>query len=374
MKILITGGHLTPALSFIDFVKANHSADKLVFVGREFSQDATGQKAVERYEVEKRKVAFIAFDAVRLGGGFFRHFLFHSQRFITSLKQAKKILRREKPQVVLSFGGYVAVPLALMAKQLKISVITHEQTLISGFANKLIGLMANKIAVTFPDSVPRLFANKTVTTGNPLRAGVFEVRHPRPIWLAKTHKLPIIIIMGGNQGSQTLNALIEQALPELVTRFVVVHQCGQPTKQQNTREILERSRQRLPLELQRNYYIQEWIDDSDLFWLYRHAFCAVSRSGANATQELAAAGLPSILVPLPTARHNEQRQNALWSARAGGSVVIEQPSLNVQTLLMALEKLQSFGTSMRENLAALQLSADAAEKLYTVVTAASQTQ
>src|SRR3972149_1180914 len=100
MKILITGGHLTPALSVIDFVQRYHPEDKIVFVGREFSQDSTQQKAIERYEVEKRKVPFIAFEAVRLGPTFFHRTSRHLSRFFTSVTAAKAIISKQRPQIV----------------------------------------------------------------------------------------------------------------------------------------------------------------------------------------------------------------------------------------------------------------------------------
>jgi len=111
----------------------------------------------------------------------------------------------------------------------------------------------------------------------------------------------------------------------------------------------------------------QWIDDHDLFWLYRHAFCAISRAGANATQELAAAGLPSILIPLPTARLDEQRKNARWLVKVGGAMILEQTALNTTTLLAALKKMQTFEQSMRESLAHVRLPENAGERLYQVV-------
>jgi UDP-N-acetylglucosamine--N-acetylmuramyl-(pentapeptide) pyrophosphoryl-undecaprenol N-acetylglucosamine transferase len=370
MKILITGGHLTPALSFIDYVSAHHPQDKIVFVGREFSQDATAQKAVEQYEVEKRRVLFIPFQAVKLGAGFFNRLWQQTNRFTQSIHEAKQILQKQRPQLVLSFGGYVAVPFALAARSLRVPVVTHEQTLVSGFANKLIGLIAKSIAVSFPESVPKFLARKTVVTGNPLREGVFQARHPQPSWLTKKIEKPIVLVLGGNQGSQKLNTLISQSLSELLTDWTIVHQCGRPTQEQNVKTVLERQRNRLPLTLQRRYYIHEWIDDHDLFWLYRHAFCALSRAGANATQELAVSGLPSILVPLPTARLDEQRANAQWLVKTGGAMLLEQSALSTATLLESLNKMKTFESAMRQSLASIQLPENAAERLYEVTSVA----
>jgi UDP-N-acetylglucosamine--N-acetylmuramyl-(pentapeptide) pyrophosphoryl-undecaprenol N-acetylglucosamine transferase len=369
MKILITGGHLTPALSFIDFVSKKHPKDKLIFVGREFSQDVLQQRAVERYEVEKRKIPFISFQAVRFGSYFFRQPIGNFVRFLRSFREARKLLRKHQPTVVLSFGGYVAVPLVLAAKLEKIPVVTHEQTLTSGFANKLIGWFADRVAVSFPETKQKFDQQKTVITGNPLRAGVFRSRHPRPKWLPEKIKLPILLVMGGNQGSWSINQAIAKALPELLSDWLIIHQCGRPTAKQQYQQFLERHRQRLPKKLQERYLILEWIDDSDLFWLYQHALGAISRSGANATQELAAANLPSILVPLPFSHHQEQQKNARWLVTQGGAILLEQSALNTKNLLKSLEKLKTLAEPMRESLAEINLPQNAAYKLYEVVSA-----
>ncbi len=367
MKILLTGGHLTPALSFIDYVSKHHSQEKLVFVGREFSQDELRQESVERYEVEKRNLPFITFQAVRLGGSFYRRPIQNLRKFFDSVKQAKKILRQQKPAVMLSFGGYLAVPLALAAKSLRIPIVTHEQTASSGLANRLIGRLADKVAVSFTETLSEFPSNKAVLTGNPLRAGVFSSRHPKPDWLPSKLNQPLILVMGGNQGSQAINQAVADSLPELTKDWIVIHQCGKPTADQPYQAILNREKQRLPKKLQSNYFIKEWIDDQDLFWLYRHAFCAISRSGANATQELAAAGVPSILVPLPNSRGNEQAKNAQWLVRAGGAVLLDQAELRASTLLKSLATMKTLEPTIRKNLNQISMPENAAEQLYEVV-------
>ncbi|MFH2118587.1 MAG: UDP-N-acetylglucosamine--N-acetylmuramyl-(pentapeptide) pyrophosphoryl-undecaprenol N-acetylglucosamine transferase [Candidatus Paceibacterota bacterium] len=368
MKIVITGGHLTPALSLIDFIQNQHPQDKLIFVGRQFSQDILQQEAVEHYEITKRKVSFISFNAVRFGATFFRHFFKNTQLFLKSLGQAKLILKKHNPQVLVSFGGYLAVPFVLAAWLLHIPIVTHEQTLSAGWANRLIGKFAKKIAISFPQTAKFFPARKTVLTGNPLRAGVFKTRYARPAWLPTKISKPIILVMGGNQGSRAINEAIGNFLGELLTDWTIIHQCGRPTKKHNYLEILERQKKRLPKNLQQNYFIKEWLDEEELFWIYRHAFCAISRSGANATQELAIARVPSVLIPLPMAHGGEQHKNARWLVEAGGAILLEQSSLDASNLFKTLERLKILEKPMRENLAGINLPQDAAEQLYTVVT------
>ncbi|MBT4124464.1 MAG: UDP-N-acetylglucosamine--N-acetylmuramyl-(pentapeptide) pyrophosphoryl-undecaprenol N-acetylglucosamine transferase [Candidatus Pacebacteria bacterium] len=366
MKILITGGHLTPALSYIDWVKKNQPKDKLVFAGRDFSQDKLQQKAVEKYEVEKRNVSFISFSAVRFGKSFFSHILTEAPLFLKSIIKAKKILKNQKTMVVVSFGGYVAVPFVLAAFLLKIPVVTHEQTMVAGFANTIIGFFAKKIAVSFEDTASEFPEDKVVVTGNLLRSGVFSSRHQKPAWFKNNSDKPILLIMGGNQGSQAINEIILESLPELVQNWTVVHQCGKPTKERNYKLVLETAKSHLSTKYQDSYFVTEWIDGRDLFWLYRNSIAAVSRSGANATQELAVAGLPTIFVPLPMAHKNEQHKNAQWLVNIGGAILIDQAGLDSESLSIALDKIKTFQKPMKEALSKLSFSKDAAKKFYEI--------
>ncbi len=366
MKILITGGHLTPALSLIDWLKVNQPAEKIVFVGRDFSQDLLKQEAVERYELEKRQIKFISFSAVRLGNYFLLHFLSEFVRFFKTVKEAKLILKTEKIDVFVSFGGYVAVPFAIAAFFSRIPIITHEQTLTVGFANKLIGLLAQKVAVSFDETKQSFSKSKVVKTGNLLRAGVFSKQQRQPDWL-KNNQLPILLVMGGNQGSKALNELILENLPELATTWTIVHQCGKPTLQRDYKHVFELAISHLETKDQANVYVHEWLDDQDLFWLYRKALAAISRSGANSVQELAVAGLPTIFVPLPTAHHNEQYKNAKWLVDQGAAILVEQTALNKEKLFASLDKVVAHNQEMRANLAKLKFNQQAPKQLYELI-------
>jgi len=370
MKILITGGHLTPALSCMDWIAQNQPSDKLIFVGREFSQDLLKQEAVEKYEVEKRKIPFIAFSAVRLGRDFYTHFFRELSRFFQSIKTAKKIILQQKPTVILSFGGYVAVPFAIAGFLTKTPIVTHEQTLTTGFANQLIGFFAKKIAVSFEQSKNEFPNTKTIVTGNPLRAGVFLSRHQKPNWLPKEITKPILLVLGGNQGSQVLNELIINSLTEITKDWLVVHQCGRPTTVRDYFKALSTAKSHLPHEQQDNYFVHEWMDEEDLFWLYRNAIGAISRSGANATQEIAVAGLPAIFVPIPNSHKDEQYKNARWLVDIGAAILIEQAGLSQEVLMLALDKIQLMQKPMREALSKLKFEKDAAAKLYELIKAA----
>jgi len=229
MRILLTGAHLTPALAMIDFIQTNHPEHELLFVGRLYSQEKLSQKAVEKEEVEKRKVKFIPFTAPKFVN---YSFLTQMETFIAfpkTVKQAREILIKEKIELFLSFGSYLAVPFAIAAKSLGIAIVTHEQTVVMGKANQFISLLADKVAISYPETSRYLKRKDFVLTGNPVRSRLFAKDLKRPNWLpADADK--ILLVMGGNQGSFVLNDLIKANLPALLENYVIVHQCGRANK------------------------------------------------------------------------------------------------------------------------------------------------
>lgn len=363
MKILLSGAHLTPALAMIDFIQANHPEHELLFVGRLYSQEKLAQKAIEKEEVTKRKVKFIPFSA----GKFVNYsFLAKIGTFLTfpkTVKQAREILVKEKIDLFLSFGSYLAVPFAIAAKSLGIAVVTHEQTVVMGKANQFITTIADKVAISYQETSRYLKRKDFVLTGNPIRARLFAKDLQKPSWLpAKTAK--ILLVMGGNQGSFVINDLIRVNLSTLLENYVVIHQCGRANKLKNSFEELTQYRNTLKENLKEKYFIKEWIDDKDLFWIYQHAHFAISRSGANAVLELSLAPLPAILIPLPNTYHNEQLANALAMQKINGALILQQEHLSSTALLDSIVYLEKNYKEMRLSLAKNQLYQDANAKLY----------
>ncbi len=363
MRILLTGAHLTPALAMIDFIQTNHPEHELLFVGRLYSQEKLSQKAVEKEEVEKRKVKFIPFTAPKFVN---YSFLTQMETFIAfpkTVKQAREILIKEKIELFLSFGSYLAVPFAIAAKSLGIAIVTHEQTVVMGKANQFIALLADKVAISYPET-SRYFKRKDfVLTGNPVRSRLFAKDLKRPNWLpADADK--ILLVMGGNQGSFVLNDLIKANLPALLENYVIVHQCGRANKIRDSFKELEQVRDTLAKRIKEKYFIREWIEDEDLFWIYQHAKFAISRSGANAVLELSLAPLPAILIPLPGTYHDEQVANALAMQKMNGALVLQQAYLNSTTLLDSVAYLEKNYKTMRLSLAKNQVYQDASAKIY----------
>lgn len=350
MKILMTGAHLTPALAMIDYLRAKHPEDEIVFVGRLFSQEKLAQKAVEASEIKKRGIKFIPFRAVKFVGHATWDLFLAMISFPQTVARAKKILRQEKVDVFLSFGSYLAVPFALAAKFLQIPIVTHEQTIAMGKANQFIANLADRVAISFAQTADYLKKDNYVLTGNPIRPAIFAKNLTRPSYLPSTPK-NLLLVMGGNQGSLFINELIKSILPELLKNFTVVHQCGRANKLKNYPQELLDLRASLPLKDQARYFIREWMSEKELFWLYQQANMAVSRAGANSVLEMCLVPLPAVLIPLPHTYNNEQGLNAAMMKQAGGALVLEQAGLSAKKLLNSIELVNQDRLKMRANLA-----------------------
>lgn len=365
MKIFMTGGHLTPALAVIDEIKAHHPQDEIYFLGRRFSQSALKQLAVEELEVTKRGVTFINFGAPRIGQLSFGQLITWPVVFGISLLQAVGLIIRHRPQVFLSFGSYLAVPVALGCFLCRVPIVTHEGTKAIGWATKFIARLAKVTAVA--DSATLKFLPphlKIKVVGIPLRASILAEQVTRPDWFKSDLQRPMLMVLGGNQGALVINQLLKSMLPTLLPKWTIVHQCGRPNRLANYHQELLAAVSQLSVACQQNYYPLPWINDQDLAWLYRQTTVALARSGANTVAELTVNQVPSILIPLPYAHFQEQAQNAQAMSQLGGAIIISEAELSAANLLASLEKVTSERQKMVMALAENQLPKDSAAQLY----------
>ncbi len=352
MKILFTGGHLTPALAIIDFLQEHHPDVEIVFVGRLYSQKKLKQKAVEKKEVKQRGLPFIQFEAVKLDfhGGILQLIL-KPFKFIISLINAYKILKKQQPDIFFSFGGYMAVPFAIAAKLQKRKIITHEGTRVLSWSNNLIAKLADEIAVSFPEVKQQLDDKNNVTvTGTPLRPDIFK-KMPRPSWFNIEFEKPLLLVMGGNQGSKIINQIVGQSLPDMIKNWTIIHVCGRANENDNYAVQLEQqSKKNLNQEQRQRYFIREWIGSRNLAWIYQHATAAVSRAGANSVEELCAHRIPTLFIPLPHAHLDEQYQNVAVLEENEAALILRQENFTKSSLLEHLQLLAKNNFLFKRNL------------------------
>ena len=316
LRIIFTGGgtagHILPNTAVIKEVRTGTEAARNGNGGKIPNADCRilyigSHKGLEKQICAK---AGIDFDGI-FTGKFRRYFsinnFFDLFKIPLGLAQALFILRRFKPQVVFSKGGYVAVPVVVAAKMLGIPVVIHEGDYIPGFANKICAKFADKICVTFPET--RGFdIKKTILTGMPVRTegdgGMKEERR---------HERPTVLIMGGSLGAESINRATWNILPKLLRHANIIHITGKgKTGIKSISKKLD------------NYKQIEHADE-ELFDFYAQSSLVVSRAGASAIAEIAANHKPSILIPLgKKASRGEQIANATYMQSIGASEIVYQ--------------------------------------------------
>lgn len=301
MKILITGGHYTTAMAVIDQLK-NH---EIVFVGRKYSIESELTESPEYKEINLKAIRFIPLQTGKINRFFSLGMFLNLIRIFKGLKQAKKIITNENPDVVLCFGSYLAVPIAIQGWLNKIPVFTHEQTISPGLSNRVISLFSKKVFISFDKSKRFFPKNKTILTGNPIRKSIENI-------INKTNsnsRIKTIFVSGGSLGSHSINEIMLKNLKKLLERYIIIHQTGNVKEFDDYRKLLIFKRN-LPLRLKKNYQICQHFNDSQIGTIYEKADILISRAGANTVFELIALKKPSILIPLPWSANKEQEKQA----------------------------------------------------------------
>jgi UDP-N-acetylglucosamine--N-acetylmuramyl-(pentapeptide) pyrophosphoryl-undecaprenol N-acetylglucosamine transferase len=276
--------------------------------------------------------------------------------------QAFRAVRAFRPDVVLATGGYVSVPPVIAAGMNRVPVLTHEQTVTVGLANKIAGRFARRIALTFEGAMqdlPPALRSKAFVTGNPVRAAIFNgdkrraVQRFFPKAAFEDTILPCLYVTGGAQGSRMINRAILAALPYLLPDCRIIHQCGQqPEGMEQDFDVLSNALQALPKDLQRHYYVTRFVGTEEIGDAYLLTDLLIGRSGAGTVTEACALGKPAVFIPLVPTGGDEQTRNAQRSVDAGGAVIIPQSECDAAHLLEVIRpllnnpaKLRTMGTA-----------------------------
>jgi len=269
------------------------------------------------------------------------------------------------PDVVFSNGGNVSFPVLLSARIFRIPVLIHISDSIPGRTNAWATKFAKKVSLGFPEAEEFLSIKKEkiAVLGNPVRKELFKpLSEGAREFLDLSVGIPIILILGGSSGSQTINESIVDALPELVQKYQIIHQIGKQG------EIEIKSRAVVALENSEHkerYKPFAYLNTLALRMSAGVADLVISRAGAGSISEIALWGLPSIVIPIPEEISGDQRKNAFTFARAGATVVVEQGNLTTNILLSEIERLMSDERKRKElgENAKKFAKADAAEKI-----------
>lgn len=326
-SLVITGGHHTGSLVVAKTLR-NHGWT-IFWVGHRHSMWGDTSDSAEYREVTSAGFPFFDLKAgklyrtfhplklLRLPFGFFQAFFY--------LLQLKRDPRFHLKGIV-SFGGYLAVPTVISGWLLGIPGITHEQTVAQGWANRFLVPFVRKIAVSWPSSLSFYPASKSVLTGLPLRP---EILHLSASPAPSLHRPKTIYFTGGKQGSHIINQTVFNALPQLLTKYRIIHQTGSSTLYHD----YDISRE---LSHIHSGYESFDFDSEKALAAFSRADLIVSRSGAHTIYELAVLGKPSVLIPIPWVSHDEQNRNAQLLVSNHQAVVLPEVDLSPDHLLSAI--------------------------------------
>ena len=334
-KIVLTGGgtagHVTPNIALLPSLK--EAGYEVFYIG-----SYTG---IEKTLIEDLGIPYYGISSGKLRRYRSLKNLSDPFRVLHGLFQAKRLMKKIKPDIVFSKGGFVSVPVVLAAGSRHIPVIIHESDMTPGLANKIAMRKATKICCNFPETLKYLPEGKAVLTGSPIRQELLLGNKAAGLDLCNfTTDKPIILVVGGSTGAVHVNEAVRSILPELLKDFQVVHLCGKGK--------IDDSLNGTPGYVQFEYISEQMRD------LFAISSIVISRAGANAICELLALKKPNLLIPLSAnASRGDQILNARSFEAQGFSMVIDEDYLSPGLLI---EKVHALYCSRQTYIDAMEKS------------------
>lgn len=308
-KIIMTGGgtagHVTPNLALIPELKKRGFDIKYIGSKEGIEKEIIGDANIEYFPISSGKLRRY-FDMKNFSDPF---------KVMKGIYQAKRILDKEKPDVVFSKGGFVAVPVVIAASMKKIPVVSHESDLTPGLANKLSAPFCNKLCVTFRESLGYVKEGRGVLTGTPIRSEILKGSKIKGKEICGFNdEKEILLVIGGSLGSKSINDEVRRDLNKILIDFNVIHICGKGNLEQSLNSI--------------SGYIQFEYVKEDLPHLLQAADFIISRAGANVIFELLALKKPTLLIPLSKKiSRGDQILNANSFEKEGYSLVLDEDEM-----------------------------------------------
>lgn len=332
-----TGGHIFPGIAVAKFL-----AEKGWNIHWLGTADRMEANIVPDHGID---ISFIDIGGLRGKG--IKSLITLPFKLIKAVWQAKQVIAKVKPDVVLGLGGYASGPGGIAARLSGVPLVLHEQNAVAGMTNKYLAKIATKVLAAFPNAFTALSAKNYQVTGNPLRQEIIDLLTDNKDLTSAEESAVKVLVVGGSLGAKVLNETVPNALFSIKNRhFEVWHQCGQ-----NNSQNVENFYHELGLTNDR-IRVTDFIEN--MAAAYQWADVVICRAGALTVSELAIAGTPAIFVPLPQAVDDHQTQNALYLVNRGAGQLLPQKELTGSTLsehLTALfadkEKLASMAEAAR---------------------------
>lgn len=318
-KIVMTGGgtagHVTPNIALMPALRKG--GYEISYIG--------SYEGIEKGLIEAQKIPYYGISSGKLRRYFDVKNFSDPFKVVKGYFQSVHLLKKIKPDVVFSKGGFVSVPVVLAAKHCKIPAIIHESDITPGLANKLAIPSATKVCYNFPETLSYLPEEKAVLTGSPIRQELLSGNPTDAMRLCRfrSSDKAAILIIGGSTGSRAINTAIRDLLPELLKRYNIIHLCGKGNLDESLNDV--------------DGYAQFEYANRELADMFALASLVISRAGANAICELLALRKPNILIPLSAAAsRGDQILNANSFRSSGYSYVLQEEEVTNTALLEAI--------------------------------------
>lgn len=319
-KIVLTGGgtagHVTPNIALIPYLQKE--GYDVYYIG--------SNGGMEEELIKKCGIPYYGVSSGKLRRYFDKKNFSDIFKVLKGILQSKHIIKKIKPNVVFSKGGFVAVPVVVGAALNKVNVVCHESDITPGLANKLAMPFAKAVCTTFPEAVKHIKDNKGIHTGTPIRDMLFKGSKENGFEMCGfSGNKPVILIMGGSQGSVKVNNSVRELLGKLLPKYDIVHLCGKGNLDEN-------------LNNKEGYKQFEYVSD-ELPNLFAMADMVISRAGSNAICEFLALHKPMLLIPLgKNASRGDQILNAQSFKKQGFAEVIDEEKMTKGSLFDTINR------------------------------------
>ena len=320
-----SAGHVTPNMAIMS--ELDKEKYDIQYIG--------SHEGIEKELISKMNVPYHGISSGKLRRYFDIKNFTDTIRIFMGFLQASSLLRKQKPDLIFSKGGFVTVPIVIAAKSLYIPVFLHESDITPGLANKIAQRFATKIFTSFDEAATHFPEKKVKAVGTPIRKELFEGNAVKGReFLGFDANRPVIAVMGGSLGAKKINETVRETLPKLLERFQVVHLCGKGNVDKD-------------LEGKQGYKQFEYVHD-ELPHILAATDYMITRGGSNAIFEFLNLEIPMLIIPLTRKQsRGDQILNAQSFEKKGFALMLEEENLTEASFLENLEKLQSEKMQMK---------------------------
>ncbi len=319
-KIILTGGgtagHVTPNIALLPSLE--QAGYDIVYIG--------SHKGMEKELIESCNIKYYGISSGKLRRYIDFENIKDAFKVVKGIFDALKLIKKLKPNIIFSKGGFVSVPVVIAGKFCNVPIIIHESDISPGLANKICIPFSNYVCAAFPEALESIPKQKAVLTGTPIRKQLFDGNKKKGLQFCNLNeKKPIILVIGGSSGSIKINECLIKSLPSLLENYQIIHICGKGNKDDT---------------IKADGYKQYEYISSELPNIFACADIIVSRAGANSISEFLALKKPSLLIPLSAkASRGDQILNAKSFEKQGFSKVLYEENLTTETFISEINNL-----------------------------------